>query len=241
MASPIYVFNKSTVVTDAEVKTMTDACHKFVPTLCHAWGYAVPAVHFAAKSTKVPAGGWVFNVVDTADVEGALAYHTEENDKVDGYVMAKTVLENGGVALYKDAQTSTVASALCHEIFEAIGDRYCNVWADDPSGNKQYSFENCDPVQDGIVTVTVDGHTVGLSNFILPSWFDTELVSGKVDYLGQLTAPFTITPGGYAVVRDLTNGKTDYVFGHAMTDAHRALKRHPATRAGRRHKRAHKK
>jgi len=236
----IYVWNCSKLLHDEDAALMTHACQLFVPMFCQAWSLAPVSIMFVPSTSSdclPPPGSWLFKLIEEArDVEGALAYHTEENDKVDGYVMVKTILEDGGVPLYKDDKTETVASALCHEIFEALGDRYCNGWVDDPTGNKQFSLENCDPVQDGIVQVKVGDVTVGLSNFVLPSWFDPELVSGKVDYLGQLNHPFTISPGGYAVVRHLNkSNKIEYVYGHAVKPhkkyphSNRTLKRCSAT------------
>lgn len=146
----------------------------------------------------------------------ALAYHTETNDQVEGYVLCKTILDYGGVVLFKDAETPTVASALFHELAEAVCDPCCNSWwqADDGA---LWCAEVCDPVQGGIVPVSVvdaNRHTVkvGLSDFIYPTWRDPEATTGPFNYLKTLRQPFTIDAGGYAVKID-SAGQPQQVFG----------------------------
>jgi hypothetical protein len=163
-----------------------------------------------------------------ANVPDALAFHSEDNDRVDGYILCKTILENGGVPLYKDLTTPTIASALFHEVAEAIIDPTCNIWWQDNSGT-MWAAEVADPVQGGIVPVvcvdlaTKHAVTVGLSDFIYPAWRDTEAPhTAQFNYLRTLTAPFTIDKGGYAVI--CNGGQTQQVFGAEIPTWVRQLK-----------------
>src|ERR1700679_2079639 len=99
--SIISIDNKSTCITDSDVKLMVQASNILLPKVAEAWSMICPKVVFASEN-KAPAD-WIFHVVDTdSNVPDALAYHTEENDHVDGYILAKTILDSDGVILYKD-------------------------------------------------------------------------------------------------------------------------------------------
>lgn len=117
--------------------------------------------------------------------------------------------------LYKDAHTPTVASALAHELAEALIDPFCNQWiSSNDDGTILVAKEVADPVQDNIVPIKLpDRSTVGLSDFIYPSWTDSQAVKGPFNYLATLQRPFQVAPGGYVVQLDATTGEVSYVFG----------------------------
>jgi hypothetical protein len=52
-----------------------------------------------------------------------------------------------------------------------------------------------------------------MSNFVHPSWFEPfkHPPGTKFDHLGRLTKPFSMTKGGYMIVKN--NGKVKQVFG----------------------------
>lgn len=127
------------------------------------------------------------------------SYHTEEaNGIIDGFVFCKDILASPGVPLYQDPDTVTVASALSHEIFETLCDPQCNLWASDSAGNL-YSREVCDPVQDNLIVCEVSKQQVGLSDFVLPAFFDFGNTVGPYNYNADLTAPFECDIGGYII------------------------------------------
>ncbi len=218
----VSIENKSKAVTDDDCKTMAAACNVLLPTLSKVWNLRTPTVAFCKKDVA----DWVFNMIDEDPNEpDALAYHTVENDHVDGYILCKTILDNGGVALYKDATTPTIASALFHEIAEALMDEYCNGWwsNDNDPKNSLVATEVCDPVQDNIVPVTVGKVVVGLSDFIYPAWADSQAKSKQLNYLNTLKNPFELSPGGYVVLLD-SDGQTNQVFGAAVPNWVKKLK-----------------
>jgi hypothetical protein len=67
----------------------------------------------------------------------------------------------------------------------------------------------CDPVEED--TFMVDG--VEMSNFVHPSWFEPfkHRRGTKFDHLGKLKKPFSITKGGYVIVKH--NGRVKEKFG----------------------------
>lgn len=243
----IVVYNlldKGSAVTDADVRLMVAASNLLMPKVAAAWGYIAPVVVFAGDlGGKAPnAGAWKFYMIgEDANVPDALAYHTEEGDVVDGYILTKTILSNGGVSLC-DAKaplkTETVASALFHELAEAFVDPTVNAWWQDANG-VFYSAEVCDPVQGNNVLVEVTGsashpggapavHQVALSDFIFPAWRDSQAPtdgSVQLNYTKTLKTPFTLDHGGYYVKFDpAVDAQPTQVFGRKVPAWVRALK-----------------
>jgi len=124
----------------------------------------------------------------------------------------------------QNPQNVSVSSVLSHEILEMVGDPYANFWCDGPvtpQGN-HYALELCDPVQQDSYAINISTDAtkpswVSVSNFILPTWFDP---AGKnpddfpFDYLHKLTAPFSMSKGGYLIV--LQAGQSSQIFGEHM-------------------------
>jgi len=149
------------------------------------WGYPVKLYN-----TKTPkASDWRFIYFDTADEAGALGYHdlTDEGQPLTK-VFVKTTKEAGEVV-------SVTAS---HELFEMVIDPIANLWAEAEDGT-EYAYEMSDPVEED--TFLVDG--VQISNFVHPSWFEPfKHPSGtKFDHLGLLKKPFSMTKGGYVIIK----------------------------------------
>lgn len=199
----IVVQNKSTLVNNDAVMTMTRACATQVRYhAAPAWKLQpVPVIYMNAGS-DVPPGSWVISVLDDADQADALGWHTEDQgDVIYGRVFAKPVLDHGGDAL---TQPLSVASVLSHEVLETFVDPHVNLLADDTKGTA-YALEVGDPVESDSYTISIRprGQTlavpVTVSNFALPAWFDPLATSGPYDYMGKVTKPFQMTSGGYVV------------------------------------------
>ena len=69
--------------------------------------------------------------------------------------------------------------------------------------------EAADPVEDQFFDI--DGFK--MSNFVTPAWFEPHPLIGhtKFDELGNLSAPFTLSKGGYIPI--FKNGKVSYIWG----------------------------
>ncbi|MEA2857447.1 MAG: hypothetical protein QOH98_1768 [Methylobacteriaceae bacterium] len=159
------------------------------------WGY--PLKLYNTKSAKP--SDWQFVYFDNADVAGALGYHdlTKDGQPV-SKIFVKTTLD--------DHQSVSVTA--CHELFEMAIDPIANLWAEAPDGT-EYAYEMSDPVEED--TFQVNG--IAMSNFVHPSWFEPfkHPPGTKFDHLGRLTKPFSMTKGGYMIVKN--NGKVKQVFG----------------------------
>lgn len=219
----IAIINQSTKVSNADVSIMAKAVQKQMTLhVSPAWNQRTPTIKFYADHTKVPGYAWTVNVLDDSTQAGALGYHSVDDNKVDAFIFAGPVLDNGGVTLYDthNPQNVSVSSVLSHEVCEMFIDRFANEWADGPSITKgsQYAKELCDPVEADsyAIPVTVGANTieVSVSNFIFPSWFNAQADASNFpfDYMKKLKAPFTMSPGGYMIIQSTFN--IQELFGH---------------------------
>lgn len=227
----IAVINRSDRVLDAEVALLTEAArfqlaHHAAP----AWRRSPVAVSFYGRGRTIPQNCWPVVIFDNPDVQGALGYHSETPEGLPyGRVFVDPVLDNGGTVLSGEL---SVAAVVSHEVLEAFFDPACDLEAN--TGEHRYAFESCDAVEADSYDVIVDdphgNHvTVAVSNFLLPPWWDPQAAKGsKFDYLGKLTAPFTMTPGGYMIVDDQA------VFGDDYPEGKRVLKQVAGSRTARR-------
>jgi len=237
----IAVINQSTLVTNDQVNTMCQAIQ--IQLNLHAlsaWNLKAGTVKFYADLNAVPGHSWTIYIIDNdAQVAGALGFHQEETSgKIDGYIMAEPILTNGGAALAFDASNPgqyTVSATLSHEVLEAIGDRFTNCYFD--NGEVSWCAELCDPVEQIGYGIMVGTTNVAVSDFVFPSFFNPDAalaINGPYNYLKSLTEPFSILPGGYAIVRTGGPGTEQQIFGATMPDWRKAMKKAAFSRAARR-------
>jgi hypothetical protein len=159
------------------------------------WGYPVKLY-----DTKKPKrSDWQFIYFDDADAAGAEGYHDLTHH---GQPISKVFVET---SLGDNVPVSLTA---CHELFEMVIDPIANLWAEATS-RTQYAYEMCDPVEED--TFMVDG--IEMSNFLYPSWFEPfkHRPGTKFDHLGLLKKPFSMTKGGYMIIK--RNGRVTEKFG----------------------------
>ncbi|HUL27484.1 MAG TPA: hypothetical protein VLW44_17135 [Streptosporangiaceae bacterium] len=225
----IAILNQSTLVTNAQGATMTQAIASQVRLdAAPLWDRAPAAVVFYTDPAAVPATAHGIAIVDTIQnqPQGVLGFHTEDQGgKLWGVVAAKPELDNGAQVTTGDW---SVSSVLSHEVLEMFIDPNCNLWANDGKGSA-YSFEVCDPVE--APSYTANG--VSVSNFVTPSWFDPLApATAQFDKLGKLTAPFSILKGGYVVYESA--GKEQQKFGEEFPGWRREMKTGKLARTRRR-------
>jgi hypothetical protein len=193
----IACINQATEDLGFPLEKLTAALQRFYDTcFLPVWGYPVQLY-----TPKAPApGDWLFFYMDDADQADALGYHdlTAAGQPVTK-VFVKTAKKAG-------EQVSVTA---CHELCEMVLDPLVNLWADAPDGT-QWAYEACDAVEED--TFIVAG--VPMSNFVTPAYFEpfNHPPGTKFDYLGKLNKPFSMSKGGYSVIRT-PRGVTKEVFG----------------------------
>lgn len=237
--SEIAIVNKSTLLSDANGQIIVSALNMVLPKFCSDWN--IPTVVAVYVPINRPTNVSIkIYLLDNSDVENALGYHDEINNIPYGKCFVNTVLQNKGALLWNEnPRVQTFAQTVCHEIFEMIVDLYCNIWAMLADKSTLYAYEVCDPVESNALTVSVQTVTstvtksrvppfknitttsvtytnVGLSDWVLPEWFNPHATKGPFNHLNTLRAPFTLSPNGYVI--SLTNGTVKTVFGDNVTE-----------------------
>lgn len=202
------IINKSKRLPDDVLAFAAKACDAQVIECAEAWGVAPTPVTFYADESGLPARDVrIMAVVDDLDFPGALGYHDFSLGVVYGRVLAQSVTDTG--------------VTLSHEFLETLVDPYCNAWRA-MGGGRSVALEVCDPVQGDTypvpVTILGERRQVLVSNYVLPRWFDTA-ARGGFDRMGRLSLPFSMTDGGYLIVRD-EHGNQDNVFARARLRYH---------------------
>jgi hypothetical protein len=241
----IGVQNLSTLVTDEDVYLMAlMADQQLREHVASAWGLAPPMVEFlpaAPSDLALPSGAPVphfdaiIGVLDDADQAGDLGWHTEGPDAdVYGRVFASPVLQNGGNAL---TNALSVCSVLSHECIETLGDSACNRWSQRSDG-VAIALELADPVEGDSYEITISSSsevvTATVSNFVLPAWFDPNAEPGPTDWMGLLTAPFSVRPTGYVIEMPSGASSVTEVWGESYPAWRKATKAAPSARTARR-------
>jgi hypothetical protein len=122
-----------------------------------------------------------------------------------GGVGVDMVRAQGGVFL------DELSIAMSHEYVETRIDPYADWWAG-YDGKKMVALEACDPVQGD--SYEIDG--IKVASFVGPRWFRGGV--GPYDYLSKLSAPLTMSPGGYLIFSDGTQ-----TFGERFPEFKRPL------------------
>jgi hypothetical protein len=194
----IACINKATVDLGAPFDKLTATLQKcFDQHFLPIWGYPVKLYNTKiAKPTD-----WQLVYFDNADTANALGYHdlTKDGQPV-AKIFVKTTL----------ADKQLVSVTACHELFEMVIDPIANLWAEAADGT-EYAYEMCDAVEED--TFLVDG--IQMSNFVHPTWFEPfkHPPGTKYDQLGLLKSPFSMTKGGYVIIKK--KGKVTEVFASA--------------------------
>ena len=222
------IINKSSRISDADLTLMVEACKVQLKE------HAAPLLERVPWEIKIGGDdGFPMNIFDDSDQAGALGYHSQNPDgKVWGRVFVNPVLNNGGTVLSGGRSVSVVLS---HEILETFYNPYINLWAN--RGDATFvAVELCDPVESSHYQIEISGSQVSVSNFVLESWFDKELINaGRYDYLSTVATPLTLAKGGYNIIFNSETGEIKPTFGSKEDeDVHNLIKpSHPAARTSR--------
>lgn len=212
-ATLISVINRSKRVGDDDVERATLAVGRQLGDHVAPLHGLVPAIEFVRSGGSPSAGGAPCYVLDKPDADGVLGYHYESND---GIAMIKIfmdpILDTGGGSILTGGVS--LSAVLSHEVIELAGDGPANKWVDGPDG-VDYSYELCDACQSE--NYDLDGVTV--ADFLLQAFFDPRAEPGsRLDYLGKIERPFSMSPGGYQITRT-EPGKIANVYGEHVRAA----------------------
>lgn len=197
--TPTFLLINESSLSDAEVQKAADGCLEQVND--HAgdfWGY-VAEIKVGTDADR-DGIAFVIRIVDSSSVANALGWHSVDVSTADWDAYGEVSIEVG------EAWTIT----LSHEILEILGDRMITTYEKlTRRGNdgglivEDWLKELCDPVQ-RYAYRTRNGTLV--SDFVLPAWWGD---SGEPRYswLGVVTRPYEIAPGGYQIVLNPVTGE----------------------------------
>jgi hypothetical protein len=166
----------------------------------------------AASASSIPLDAAVVTFYDAPDSPGVLGYHYDNMGRPLAKVFAQPAFQLGSGIL---TGPFSICQTACHEGLELWQDPDVNTWRDLENG-WETPEELCDAVENDVLMVTLPDHSsVPGSNFVLPSYFDPLSVkrTSRFDFVGTVSKPFGLSPGGYQILRSLTNGRSKLVFG----------------------------
>ena len=215
-AITINCFNNSSILKNTDMFLMINALNSLLPAFCSVWSPKPYICQAAPATIKQGSSGLYCAFMDTSDVVGALAYHSESSAVSFGKVFVNTILKyNGAILIGATPSVPTVAQAFAHEIFEMIVNANVNTWWQRSDGSL-VPAEVCDPVQGNAVTVKVGTSSVNLSDYILPAWANPQATIGPFNFLNTLTKPFQLAKGGYVIV--MKGSTVSQVMGETVSD-----------------------
>lgn len=188
----IYVQNKSTFVSDAELRNdlpaFQAALSKDFAPIWHIDGRLV----YLDRNAKVPKGQASITLVDKGPVKGALAYHELVNGVPDAIVYV-------GVSKFYGYAWSV---GFTHELWEMLVDVPAGQGAVDTIQSADgtiWAKEIADPVEAdtyGYTRAGANGKGVLISDFVTERYYGAETL-GPYDFMDHVQAPLVILPGGY--------------------------------------------
>ena len=189
------------VLADTDAARIVEALNLQVPDVITQWGQAYGIRHTLGDNPAGPAdvAAPAYFLYDADLADGAGYHDVDPQGRPYIRVFVNTILSHGGSTFGDDPAVSGCAS---HEAVEFAIDPECRLSHIAPNGDT-WAVEVADPVEMSLYRViTSDGTDVSVSDFVYPSFFDC---SGKPPYshTGAVTAPFTLSPGGYGII----NGK----------------------------------
>jgi hypothetical protein len=159
----------------------------------------------AAVSGVVPEGHWPVTIRDRIEAPDTISFHSVTKGRPFAEV-------SYGVA--KRAHVNWTRSA-SHDLLEMLVDPKADRTVRGPAiaaGKPReviYPLQVCDPCADR--PYVIDG--VEVSDFTTPRYWRLGGKPGKYSYLGSLTRPFQVLPGGYLNWQDPKTGKWNFLVG----------------------------
>ncbi len=182
----IAIINASTVLTDTEIAPVVQALQvqvsrDFMPL----WNENASLVQIP-RGGKPAAGSWWMVLMDNSDVASALGYHDLTSEGLPIMkVFVKTCMDDG--------EAWTVCAS--HELLEALGDSNIDLAAQ-VGEQVFYCYENCDACEGDDLGYDING--IRVSDFVTKAWWNQNAPAGtRFDFMGHLSKPLEIAPGGY--------------------------------------------
>lgn len=188
--SHILLRRRTDAIDDKDLAFLERALTRQLRELAEIYDMPPPGVSLVTPGTSLGAEAVGIDFADQDGVEWAVAHHGWSD-------AAQLPWSLVGV---KEAWSWTQAAS--HEAIEIFLNMRLDRWVTDPGGLR-WPYEAADAVESFAYSVKVEmfgeSRDVKLSDYVTPAFWKAE---GKYpwDFLGYLDAPFTVAPGGYALV-----------------------------------------
>ena len=186
----VAVTSWSDTTPDLDVMFAVEAARRELPDFCACWGLPVPGIAFFDRKVEITAhDGMIVSAVDDDGEIGTLGYHT--------------TVAGLPIFLWESRYGCPVFT---HELWETLANPDLDRWQTAPDGTEWW-LEAADATQGDSypVDVEVAGNfsSVLCSNWLAPAFWGLPNADGsaRLDKMGLVTAPFTLRPGGYSIVR----------------------------------------
>jgi hypothetical protein len=211
----ICLINRSLLFDKNAFIPIIDAINQTLTLFCKDWGIPNHTVIYNDDFSEVMEEAYNIYVYDSIGSSNMIGYHSYKNNIISAVISIKKILKHGGTFLFDEANSFvSVSQMISHEIFEMIINQKCDKWKlfDE---NTKYQLEVCDAVQRNVIQVKIGDKIVGISDWVLPSWFDKNSKK-PYNHLNTLSKPFEIDNGGYIVCS--TNGINKAIFDKNVDD-----------------------
>lgn len=193
-------------LTDADAAKIVTALNVQAAHLVELWPSVSPVAHalWTGNPDAIPAEAWPMYWLPDADTAGALGYHDTVNGPQGPRPFGRVFTRYNGTAwpaLQPGLDGISISNISSHEGTELQVDPPCTTTDTAPDG-KVWAREVADPVEAFAYDVTLpDGSVVSLSDFVTAAFFGLPDASDSgLDAMGKVQTPFTIAPGGYALI-----------------------------------------
>jgi len=193
MNNTIIAVNRSSVLTDDQIKVCLPAFQQSMDDFASIWGIQ-GTIGFAGSGDEPADGSWQLMILDHTDTPGAGGYHYDQDGQVGGKVFAADAI---------DAEAPWTID-FTHEMLEMLGDPLTGTLVTVPGQSLQWFREVCDPCE-----ADQYGYLIGevwVTDFVTPAYGDG--AGPLFDFKNNLTAGApTLLPGGYVTMYDPATGE----------------------------------
>lgn len=194
----------------ADLDNITNAVQYYSAFVAKAWDLGALTVVSGGTALK---GEWIIYITERKRKTGAAGYHTFENQTPVAYCSLKASgrlyghyikpLIIKGKQIHGAFYTSGLVTVICHELAEMLCDPKIETISAQDSLGRTWLVEVCDHVFGSYQNYVVNGNNCILPDATTPNFYKLG-AAGPYDLFGAATAPFTMTPKGYAYYKDST-------------------------------------
>ena len=197
-------------IPEADFQTLIKGVQQYAISVTKAWGIN----NVAVTGGGIPLDGdWLIYLTEKSKHLGAAGYHTVKNGVPIAYCSPKNsyytfgryskALVIKGKTIHAATYRAGLLTTICHEVAEMLCDPFIKTVSAVDTTGKKWLVEVGDHVFGSFKMQVIDGQNCIFPDCTTPAFYD---LNGKAPFsiYGAATAPFTMTPKGYAYYMDAT-------------------------------------